>query len=164
MMRGMSSARRALNVLTIAIALGMAVPVAAAADGDIPKGQPGFVPGGWSQYGFFVGQDWEYFNTHVRQAQFTFEFKEFPRFWMDFREGLLGSPRATIKGFFPMSFRWEMRDGRKFIADFVDIQRSSNESAQRINVPVQFMREQPRENHSKFFPNWQLRCGMTWSS
>ncbi len=135
----------------------------------------GLVPGDALVFGVAIGQDWEYFRSKVKRAGFTFEFTEHPRYWMDFRYRLPWGPDSGSSQLVPISVRWELVDGRKFIAENVDVASFAGQAYDRVALTTQYFRWLRDKGFAPLFPRlslevwedlmilkWELRINLAW--
>jgi hypothetical protein len=83
---------------------------------------PGYLPG--NSVFFSVGsmQDKEYFSKNVAQLQSSYVFYPPNRFWEDNGADPEPTTRNLLRGYRPLSVRWELKDGRQFVASDIDVE------------------------------------------
>jgi hypothetical protein len=126
----------------IAAVLGMLLLVSCA-NMDVPRSarQLHYLPGGAEFYDLGIGQTAEnYVNISV--AQWSYGRYTTERFWKGISTGKNAS--ATDLGYrvyYPMSFRWKLKDGREFMLESVDVATIMQEYFKTHDIPLQWQKE-----------------------
>jgi hypothetical protein len=102
----------------VALGLVLAAYVGAAADEGMP-GRDRF-PGGSPTYSFGVAQSPENF-ANVRYAEVAEGLYPGERYWGRFGPGVAPGTQAALTRYFPFSVRWELKDGRQFLLENIDV-------------------------------------------
>lgn len=97
-------------------------------------------PGDAQFFAAGYSQDEEYFKSYVKRAQYAYLANGNDRVWQGLSGGisvLFGAQTWPA----PFSVRWELKDGRKFMVDFIDSSAYAAEFRSRMWVPLQHHRE-----------------------
>ena len=97
-------------------------------------------PGGPEFFSVGVSQDVEYFRHHVVRAQYAYLLGRNPIVWGEFKGGVQVHYAAQT-WIAPVGLRWELKDGRKFIAPEIDARAFAAEFQNHMWVPLQYHRE-----------------------
>lgn len=95
----------------------VALCLAACANTPIVRG---YLPGDVLFYSAGSMQDAEYFAKSVKRAQSSYPFYS-RRLWEDASAAPAPAMRQLLREYYPLSVRWELNDGRQFIAENIDI-------------------------------------------
>jgi hypothetical protein len=138
----------------IAAVLGMLLLVSCA-NMDVPRSarQLHYLPGGAEFYDLGIGQSVENF-ANISQARWTYGLYKKERNWTPITPG--GGAGATdlgLRGYYPMSFRWKLKDGREFMLESVDVATIMQEYFKTHDIPLQWQKEgRPRHPIGDFDP------------
>ncbi|MFA5549969.1 MAG: hypothetical protein WDA10_15615 [Porticoccaceae bacterium] len=79
-----------------------------------------YFPGGSPYYSFGKSQSAENF-ANVKRAQTALGIYANERMWIDTKPGIAPARVAMIQYYFPFSVRWELKDGRQFLLENIDV-------------------------------------------
>jgi hypothetical protein len=82
--------------------------------------EPDYFPGNSPYYSFGVAQSKENF-VNVRRAQSAIGLYANDRAWGDSGPGIAPGTVSMVQTYFPFSMRWELKDGRQFILENIDV-------------------------------------------
>lgn len=98
------------------------------------------IPGDAPTFSVGYSQDREYFKEYVVNAQYAYHLHRSSRTWVDIYLDV-GAFIGWDIWPAPISVRWELKDGRKFIVDDIPTSRYAAEFRDRMWVPLQHHRE-----------------------
>ena len=75
-----------------------------------------YLPGGSQFYSFGVSQSEENFEN-VKRAQSTYNLYSKEKYWQDVKPSRAPGFINQLQSYYPLSVRWELKDGRQFIAN-----------------------------------------------
>jgi hypothetical protein len=134
--------------------LGLLLTLAACASGPSRQG-PDHLLGGSPYYSFGVAQSKENF-ANVRRAQSALGMYADDRLWADSGPGIAPARVSMVQYYFPFSMRWELKDGRQFLLENIDVRSIMQEYFKdpRNERLLQWQREgRPRDPNGDFYPS-----------
>lgn len=135
-------------------ALGLLLALAACAGSPSHQG-PDHLLGGSPYYSFGVAQSKENF-ANVKQAQIAKGLYADDRAWAGFGPAIAPGTVIMLTGYFLFSVRWELKDGRQFLLENIDVRSIMREYFKhpRNDRLLQWQREgRPRDEHGDFYPS-----------
>ncbi len=99
--------------------LGLLLALAACANGPARQG-PHLLPGGVEFYSFGIAQSKENF-ANIKRAQTAIGLYADDRMWSDTKPVVGPARISMIRFYFPFSARWELKDGRQFQLENIDV-------------------------------------------
>lgn len=130
----MTTFLRRLVFLLIALGLG-----ACASAPLVPKSGVNSFPGGWPFYSYGVSQSKENF-ANVERAQSAYPLYTGERTWVEIKPGR-GAYIFMLQAYFPLHIRWQLKDGRQFIAENIDVRAAMREYFKMHEIALQHQRE-----------------------
>jgi hypothetical protein len=109
---------QAMRRCCIAILLAVGMLLSACATGNINERD--YFPGNSPYYSFGIAQSKENF-ANVKIAQVAKGLYSDHRTWGRFGAGIAPGTVIMLQGYFPFSVRWELKDGRQFILENIDV-------------------------------------------
>lgn len=79
------------------------------------------LPGDAQTYSFGVVQNTEYFAEHIEFAQRDYSMGTADRIWFITRAGRAPSTIGGLRAYYMLSVRWQLKDGRQFILEDIDV-------------------------------------------
>ena len=121
----------------------LSLAVCLVACGTLPAGsqERDYLPGGVAFYSAGSVQNKEYFLKYVKRAQSEYSLYTKQRHWID--DGPTPAPSALnmLQVYYPLSVRWELKDGRQFIAEKIDVRAIMREYFKANDIQLQWQRE-----------------------
>ena len=99
--------------------LGLVGALAACAGSGL-RHERDYFPGGASYYSFGKSQSAENF-ANVKRAQTAWGLYPDDRLWIDTKPGIAPAHIGMMQYYFPFSVRWELKDGRQFLLENIDV-------------------------------------------
>jgi hypothetical protein len=132
-MIGIGSLRRHLAALLVVLNL-----VACGATG----GHAGnYLPGGAEYFSLGTALDKDYYERHVKRVQYAYARFQGRRTWIDTLPPANPSAYNMLQAYVPLNVRWELKDGRQFIAEDIDVGTVMREYLKHNDLKVQWQRE-----------------------
>jgi hypothetical protein len=127
----------------LAVFVGLFLALAAAACSTLPGASigPDYLPGGVRFYSAGSALDKEYMSKHVKRVQYDYSLYASQRTWTDSRAGPVPSSVNMLQAYYPLHVRWELKDGRQFIAENIDIRGLMREYFKTHDIQMQWQRE-----------------------
>ncbi len=114
--------------------------------------QRDYFPGGAQFYGYTVAQGRENF-ANVRRAQSEYSLYPNHRTWIDHRPGK-GGGMFMLSSYYLLHVRWELKDGRQFIAEKIDVRAIMGEYFKNNNIQLPWQKEgRPMATSGDSYPN-----------
>jgi hypothetical protein len=114
---GMNSfLHRLAGPLLFALVLG----ACAALPADLQAQERDYFPGGFPFYSYGTSQSKENF-ANIARAQDSIALYRKQITWDDIRPGMAPGSINMLQAYFPLSVRWQLKDGRQFIAEHIDV-------------------------------------------
>lgn len=114
--------------------------------GQLPSGTQGrdYFPGGAAFYSAGSAQNKDYFLKHVKRVQYEYSLYPNRRFWGDSGPTPAPATLNMLQAYYPLHVRWELKDGRQFIAENIDVRNIMREyfKTHDIQLPWQIERRQ----------------------
>lgn len=135
-------------------ALGLLLALAACAGSPSRQG-PDHLIGGSPYYSFGVAQSKENF-TNVRRAQSAVGIYADDRSWAPFAPTVAPGNYSMMQYYFPFSVRWELKDGRQFLLENIDVRSIMREYFKNPGNDrlLQWQREgRPRDQNGDYYPS-----------
>lgn len=132
----------AATLLTICLAACASAPLGANSDerfASVPHGAD-FLPGNAKFYSYGVSQSKENFaNIERAQSQYSLYKKE--RYWIDVRPGRSSGTLNLLQQYYPLHVRWQLKDGRQFIAENIDVRAVMQEYFKTHKIVLPYQKE-----------------------
>lgn len=126
---------RHLAFLLIAVGLGACASNPATSQSQAAN----YFPGGWPFYSYGVSQSKENF-VNIERAQSAYPLHSGERSWAENRVGR-GSYIFMLQAYYPLHVRWQLKDGRQFIAENIDVRAAMQEYFKTHEIRLQHQRE-----------------------
>lgn len=100
-----------------------------------------YLPGGVEYYSVGSALNKDYFTKSVTRVQYDYALYPSVRWWID--SGPPANPSAInmLQSYMPLHVRWELKDGRQFIAENIDVRAAMREYFKHNDLKVQWQRE-----------------------
>jgi hypothetical protein len=98
--------------------LGFALALAGCATSAITLN---YLPGDQMYYSVGTMQDQDYYAANIKRLQSSYPFYPAYRIWEEDNGKPEPNSRNMLRQYYPLSVRWELKDGRQFIAENIDI-------------------------------------------
>lgn len=123
--------------------VGVAIALALVACSTLQKDAHGvdYLPGGVSFYSAGSALDKEYMSNHVKRVQYDYSLYASQRTWTDSRAGPVPSSVNMLQAYYLLHVRWELNDGRQFVAENIDIRGLMREYFKTHDIQMQWQRE-----------------------
>lgn len=100
-----------------------------------------YFPGGAPYYSYGVSQSAENF-ANVERAQSSIGMYSKERNWTGIRSGLRAPSHINLlQAYYPLSVRWQLKDGRQFIAENIDVRALMREYFAHRDIPMPWQKE-----------------------
>ena len=106
-----------------------------------------YLPGNSSFYSFGVAQSKENF-ANVKRAQVAKGLYADQRTWGRFGPGTAPGTVIMLQGYFPFSVRWELKDGRQFILENIDVRGIMKEYFKTNDITLPWQKEGRPKHHT----------------
>lgn len=124
------------RIVSLLIALAL---VACASNPSSSRGAAYF-PGGSQFYSYGTSQSKENFENIVRaQSAYALYSKEV--YWQDIKPVRAPAHINMLQAYFPLSVRWQLKDGRQFIAQNIDVRAIMGEYFKNTDIKLPWQRE-----------------------
>ena len=100
-----------------------------------------YLPGGVEYYSVGSALNKDYYTTYVTRVQYAYSLYADHRWWQDSRPPANPSAINMLQSYMPLHVRWELKDGRQFIAENIDVHAAMREYFKRNDLKVQWQRE-----------------------
>lgn len=97
-------------------------------------------PGDWPFYSYGVSQSKENF-ANVERAQSDYSLYPGQRSWAELRPRRSPSEFNLLQTYYLLSVRWQLKDGRQFIAENIDVRAAMQEYFKTHEISLQHQRE-----------------------
>lgn len=112
------------------------------------------LPGDAQYYSYGMSQSKENF-ANVARAQSHIGLYTRQRTWHDIRPGRAPAFINMLQIYYPMSVRWELKDGRQFILENIDVAAIMREYFKTHRLELQYQREgRPRDSVGDYGPSF----------
>ncbi len=101
----------------------------------------GPLPGDTSLYSFGTVQNREYYLKNVEHAQDYYGLFPAERLWSEIGPVRAPSSIGGLRVYYPLSVRWQLKDGRQFILEDIDIAAIMREYFKKNTILLQHQRE-----------------------
>lgn len=120
------------------------------------------IPGGAPTYSFAASQDKLPFEREVARAQLHYS-PYSPRVWVEFYGGHSSGWLVGLGSFYPLDVRWQLKDGRQFILERIDVPRLMQEFSRSHRIELQHQREnRPRDSAGDYGPSFVIEVADRW--
>ncbi|MGE0332908.1 MAG: hypothetical protein AB7P37_19690 [Ramlibacter sp.] len=113
----------------------------------------GPLPGDAQMYSFGVVQDPAYFESHIEHAQRYYGTVPKDRIWSITRAGSAPATMGGLRLYYPLSVRWQLKDGRQFILEDIDIAAIMRDYFKTNTILLQHQREGRERIHGDYNPS-----------
>jgi predicted small secreted protein len=100
-----------------------------------------YLPGGVEYYSVGSSLNKEYFTASVTRVQYDYALYPSVRWWIDSRPPANPSAINMLQSYIPLHVRWELKDGRQFIAENIDVRAVMHNYFQHNDLKMQWQRE-----------------------
>lgn len=100
-----------------------------------------YLPGGVQFYSAGSAQNKEYFTQNVNRVQYDYSIFSNQRTWGDSGTTIAPSTLNMLQTYYPLHVRWELKDGRQFIAENIDVRSLMREYFKAHDIQMQWQRE-----------------------
>ncbi|WP_234266826.1 hypothetical protein [Hydrogenophaga sp. NFH-34] len=112
-----------------------------------------YFPGGSPYYSFGIAQSKENFEN-LKRVQSAYGIYPDERSWADFKPGYALGTVSMVQWYFPFSIRWELKDGRQFILESIDVRPIMKEYFKNHDIKLQWQREsRPKAEMGDYNPS-----------
>lgn len=105
-----------------------------------PSPERDYFPGGSPIYSYGVSQSKENF-ANVERAQSWYGLYTKEKYWSPIRPGIAPASINMLQIYYPLSVRWQLKDGRQFIAENIDIRGIMREYFRNHDIKLPWQRE-----------------------
>ncbi len=136
--------KKALSFLLVCVLF-----LGACASGPIKERD--YLPGNSPFYSFGVAQSKENF-ANVRRAESAVGIYSDQRSWGWFEAGTAPGNISMVQSYFPFSVRWELKDGRQFILENVDVRGIMKEYFKTNDITLPWQKEGRKRDRWEYDP------------
>lgn len=120
---------------------GLALILWLAACTTLPQSQErDYFPGGTPFYSYGVSQSKENF-ANVERAQSDYSLYRDSRHWVDIKPRVSPSEFNLLQAYYPLHVRWQLKDGRQFIAENIDVRVIMREYFKTYDIKMPWQKE-----------------------
>ena len=118
---------------------------------SVPHG-PDYLPGNAKFYSFGLSQSKENF-VNIEQAQSTYGLFAKEKYWQAIKPMRAPSTYNLLQQYYPLHVRWQLKDGRQFIAESFDVRAVMLEYFKKHSIKLQWQREgRPYKSRGDYYP------------
>lgn len=126
-----------LRGATLSLVLALGLVLSSATDGHARD----YLPGGVEYYSVGSSLNKDYFTKYVTRVQYAYSLYADHRWWQDSRPPSNPSAINMLQSYAPLHVRWELKDGRQFVAENIDVRAVMFEYFKRGDLKLQWQRE-----------------------
>lgn len=110
-------------------------------------------PGGSPYYSYGVSQSKENF-VNVERAQSDYSLHKGQRTWAETKPRVSPGEFNMLQSYYPLSVRWQLKDGRQFIAENIDVRAIMREYFKSNDIKLPWQKEgRPRDGKGDYNPS-----------
>jgi hypothetical protein len=142
------------RIIRLSLALGLALWLAACAQMTAPNTGRDYLPGGAAFYSAGSAQNKGYFMKHVKRVQSDYSLYSGQRHWGDDGPNPAPAHLNRLQIYYPLHVRWELKDGRQFIAENINVRAIMQDYFKTHAIQLQWQREgRQRDSVGDFDPS-----------